>query len=88
MKTFHYIVYSILWFLELLFGTIFAKDPCKSNKCLVKACCSKECDEKLHYLRYCGGRGSIFFQRFCGISILISCLALILALTHIVFIAP
>jgi len=85
MKTFHYIVYGIPWFLELLFGTMFAKDPCKSNKCLVRACCSEECNKKLNYLRYCGG--GLFFQRFCAITIVISCLALILALSHIMFVA-
>jgi hypothetical protein len=38
------------------------KDPCK--ECLVKACCSKPCDEKYEYISYCVSNLTKFYEKY------------------------
>jgi len=71
---------------ELVFYTLFARNPCK--KCLVQACCSQYCDPKLQYLRYCDRDGHIGFLKLSAISIIVACISVILSVIHIAFIAP
>jgi len=80
MKKIHRIIYLIICFLEHLCTVIFIKDPCKGNKCLVKACCSQACDEKLHYQCFFDTEGSIIFLKICAISIVLSFSSLVIVL--------
>jgi len=62
---------------KLVLLTIVITDPCKSNKCMVRACCSKQCDKKIKYL-YCFPDGSsIAFLRITSIMIVTSFLGII-----------
>ena len=49
--------------------TILAKNPCK--KCLVRACCSEQCEERTVYLNF-GSLNGVVFQKVVAISIIFS----------------
>jgi hypothetical protein len=60
--------------------TLIVTDPCKKKKCLVKACCTEQCELKTYYLKFCDGNGNIIFQRFCVITTISGVISLIYAL--------
>ncbi len=71
----------LIWFLwEQIFIsiilTLIIKNPCKSNKCLVRASCTLYCQSKLDYLKHCDQDGKIMFQRICAITIIFSTIVL------------
>ena len=51
--------------------TFLVRDPCKTKKCLVKACCQEHCELKIEYLKFCDPEGKILFQRICASSIVL-----------------
>ncbi len=61
-------IFDFLWNSIILI--FFARDPCK--KCIVRACCSETCEEKVYYLNFCDIEGKITFQRFAAASIILS----------------
>lgn len=62
-------------FFQIFILIYFIKNPCK--KCLVSACCSKTCDEKNNYLRYCDIHNDIIFNRLIVSSFWIAVIACI-----------
>jgi len=54
--------------------TCYIRNPC--NKCIVKACCTQLCNAKKEYKNYCGVHGTIGFQKFVAISIVLCVLML------------
>ena len=60
--------------------TLFIRNPCKSSKCLVKACCTKICGERRYYLKYCDNDQRIVFQRFCAVAVWFGIISLLLTL--------
>ncbi len=64
-------LFSFIWY-EVIVAitlTFLVRDPCKSKKCLVKACCNEICELKKEYLKFCDPEGKILFQRICAGSI-------------------
>ena len=60
---------------HLFICIFFVKDPCK--KCLITACCSKLCGDKINYLRYCDREGDINWQRFLAACVTFSILTIL-----------
>ena len=65
----------------LMFKTIFIKNPCK--KCLVRACCTIRCEDKLSYNCLAGWNG-MGFQKICAYTIMFSVCVLIYSITTII----
>lgn len=66
-------VFSFIWY-EIIVSiclTFLVRDPCKTKKCLVKACCKENCELKIDYLKFCDPSGKILFQRICATSIVL-----------------
>ena len=49
--------------------TCYIKNPCKSNKCLVRSCCTKYCEKQRNYSTYTELNGKIWFLKLTSISI-------------------
>jgi len=77
---FHELIYDIPCYLKTVFKIIFIKDPCKSNKCLVKACCSEDCDKKIEYQNLYGGKPNVIFQKVFTIMIVVTWIGFIFLL--------
>lgn len=75
----HFISNNII---KSLIHTIFVRNPCK--KCLVIACCSKLCNDKKKYLKYCDVNGNIAFNRFLVLMIWYGAISLLIILIKII----
>ena len=64
-----------------LYLTLITPDPCK--RCIVRACCSEECDQRVKYNRLYGGMP--YFQRVCALSIILGVIALIWGIITLIF---
>jgi len=60
--------------------TIFIRNPCKSSKCLVRACCTEICGKRRYYLKYCDNDQRIVFQKICAFAVWFGVTALIFTL--------
>jgi len=45
----------------------FTRDPC-NKKCLVKACCKNQCEQKIYYDNLCGYDNSLWLTRLSILS--------------------
>jgi len=50
--------------------TTYIRNPCNSNKCLVRACCTENCPGRIRYLNHCDSSGTIIFQRICAYAVI------------------
>jgi hypothetical protein len=69
------------WFpIKQIIITCFIRNPCKSNKCFIRACCTKNCDARIKYLECCDLHEKIAFPRICALSIVISLISILISL--------
>jgi sulfatase maturation enzyme AslB (radical SAM superfamily) len=64
-----------------LYLTLTTPDPCR--RCIVRPCCSEECDQRIKYYRLYDGAPSA--QRFCALAIIFGTIALIWGISKIIF---
>jgi hypothetical protein len=64
-----------------LYLTLTTPDPCR--RCVVRACCSEQCDQRVKYNRLYGG--TPYVQRFCALSIIIGTIVLMWGISTIIF---
>ena len=65
-----------------MIATLLAKNPCR--KCLVRACCSEQCEERTVYLNF-GSLNGVVFQKVVAISILFSMAVLTFGVFTMIF---
>ena len=62
---------------------LLAKDPCK--KCIVRACCTNQCEKRVQYLKHCDNPyGHIRWRQFSSITILYGIISLFVSLIMVI----
>ena len=64
-----------------LYLTLTTPDPCK--RCLVRACCSEMCDQRVKYVRLYGD--TPYMQKFCAITIISGSVSIIWIVVTLIF---
>jgi len=76
-----YLLGIIFWELFIIISLIILiKDPCKN--CIVKACCTDKCKERIYLENFVLKGETIFNQKFLAWFLAIYCLAILIFLTY------
>ncbi len=74
----HFIICLLYGFIFLMFLAFWVKDPCK--QCIVKACCSLSCEDRLDFNRYIYPNKTILGLRVISCTVLGSVISLALTI--------
>lgn len=76
------IVNEFLSGLNIVWNCLFIKDPCK--KCIIRVCCSKECDQRITFLYYLSPFNNAITARMSAWAVVFSMVTTIISIVAVI----